>query len=85
MKDLSPEVIATFKSALKKLTGHSRRSLAAEICIKFFDNSPTKMERHLKVGRDMVQLGLKERESGIRCVEAYNLRGAKKKKRSIPS
>ena len=80
MKSLSPEVILSFNSALQKLTGHNRRALAAEICIEFFDSSPTKMERHLKVGREMVKLGLEEHRSGIRCVDAYNKRGAKKKK-----
>ncbi len=80
MNRLSPEVIKSFNSALDKLSGFSRRALAAEICIEFFDSSPTKMERHLKVGREMVKLGLAEHRSGIQCVDAYNKRGAKKKK-----
>lgn len=80
MKKLTPQVIHSFNSALQKLTGFARRALAAEICIEFFDSSPTKMERHLKVGREMVILGLEEHRSGIRCVDAYNARGAKKKK-----
>ena len=79
MKDLSPQVIDSFNSALQKLTGPSRRALAAEICIEFFDSSPTKMERHLKVGRQMVKLGLQEHQSGIQCLDSYCLRGAKKK------
>jgi len=83
MKKLEPEVIKQFNSALEKLTGYDRRAFAAEICIEFFDSSPTKMERHLKVGREMVKLGLAEHKSNIRCVDAYNLRGAKKKKRNI--
>jgi hypothetical protein len=85
MKDLSPQVIDSFNSALEKLTGASRRALAAEICIEFFDSSPTKMERHLKVGREMVQLGLNEHRTGIQCLDAYGLRGAKKKRRTIPT
>ena len=80
MKTLTSEVILSFNSALQKLTGYDRRALAAEICMEFFDNSPTKMERHLKVGREMVKLGLEEHRSGIRCVDAFNARGAKKKK-----
>jgi len=79
MKKLSSQVIDSFNSALQKLTGFSRRAFAAEICIEFFDSSPTKMESHLKVGREMVKLGLKEHFSGIQCLDAYNLRGAKKK------
>lgn len=79
MKNLSPQIIDSFNSALQKLTGSSRRSLAAEICIEFFESSPTKMERHLKVGREMVKLGLQEHLSGICCVDGFSLRGAKKK------
>ena len=85
MKKLSPEVLSQFNSGLEKLTGFNRRAFAAEICVEFFDSSPTKMERHLKVGRAMVSLGLAEHRSKIRCVDAYNLRGAKKKKRNIPT
>lgn len=84
MKDLSPQVIDSFNSALQKLTGPARRALAAEICIEFFDSSPTKMERHLKVGREMVKLGLKEHHSGIQCLDGYSLRGAKKKSGTTP-
>lgn len=78
--NLSPSVISSFNSALCKLTGYQKRAFAAELCEEYFDNSPRKMEREFKVSRDMVSLGLHERRTGIRCIEAYNLRGAKKKK-----
>jgi len=77
---LAPEVISSFNSALGKLTGYERRQYAAELCEKFFDNSPRKMESHFDVSREMVTLGLHERRTGIRCLDAYKLRGAKKKK-----
>ncbi len=77
---LAPEVISSFNSALSKLRGYERRQYAAELCEKFFDSSPRKMERQFDVSRDMVALGLHERRTGIRCLDAYELRGAKKKK-----
>ena len=77
---LAPEVIATYNSALEKLTGYKRREFAAELCEQFFDNSPRKIERNLNVSRDMVELGLHERRTGIHCLESFELRGAKKKK-----
>lgn len=79
---LPPEIIESFNSALFLLKGHFRRAYAAELCEKFFDNSPREMEKVLKVGRDMVRLGLHERRTGIRCIDAYSMRGAKKKKKS---
>lgn len=78
--NLSPQILASFKSALTKLTGYERRQYAAELCESFFDSSPRKMERKLSVSRTMIQLGLNEKTSGIRCVDSYHLRGAKKKK-----
>ncbi len=77
---LAPEVISSFNSALIKLRGYERRQYAAELCEQFFENSPRIMERRLNVGREMVELGLHERRTGIRCLDAYNQRGAKKKK-----
>lgn len=81
MKSLSPEVVSSMNTALQKLTGYIRREYAAELCEKFFDSSPRKMERYLRVSRDMVSLAMHERLSGIRCLDAYVMRGAKKKRK----
>lgn len=80
---LSPQVMKSFNSALSKLTGYERRQFAAELCITYFDNSPRMMERRLNISRNMVKLGLAERRTGIRCIENYDERGAKKKKLSM--
>ena len=80
MDNLPPEVISSFKTALSLLNGYKKREFAAEIAEKFFDKSSRKMERKLGVKREMVELGLHERRTGIRCMDAYELRGRKKKK-----
>lgn len=80
---LHPTVISSFNSALDKLTGYKKRSYAAELCELYFDSSPRKMERYFNVGREMVDLGMHERRTGIRCLDAYEFRGAKKKKKFI--
>lgn len=77
---LAPAVMSSFNSALSKLTGYKKREFAAELCEEYFDSSPRKMERYFDVSRDMVSLGLQERRTGIRCLDAYELRGTKKKK-----
>lgn len=46
---------------------------------RFFDKSSRKAERYLNISRDMVELGLHEKRTGIRCIDAYQERGAKKK------
>ena len=50
------------------------------LTIAHFDGSARKAERVLAVSRQMVDLGLKERETGIRCQDAHHLKGRKKKK-----
>ena len=77
---LAPQVMSSFNSALVKLKGYEKRQFAAELCEQYFDSSPRKMERYFDVSREMVALGLHERRTGIRCIDAFGLRGAKKKK-----
>ncbi len=80
-KEVVPEekILNSFKSALKRLKGYERRQFAAELCRDYFNSSPRKMERYLSVRRDMVELGLKELETGYRCVENFHLRGRRTK------
>ncbi len=80
METLSPNVIESFNLALQKLTGYERRSYAASLTTAYFGGSARKAERALWVSRDMVELGLKEQVSGIRCHDAHTLKGGKKKK-----
>lgn len=80
METLSSSVIKSFNLALEKLTGHERRAFAAALAVAHFNGSARKTERTLSVSRQMVELGLKEQETGIRCQDAYSMRGRKKKK-----
>lgn len=85
MKELSPEILSSFKTALALLTGYKKRQLAAELAVKFFDSSARKTEFYLGVRRDMVGLGLHELRTGIRCEDGYCLRGRKKRKSNTPT
>ena len=85
METLPSSVIKSFNLALEKLTGYERRSYAAALAVAHFDGSARKAERALSVSRQMVELGLKEQETGIRCQDAYLMRGRKKKKIGPPS
>lgn len=85
MQEIPPEILTSFKTALSLLTGYKKRQFAAELAEKFFESSPRRLETCLGVKRDMVELGLHERKSGIRCEDGYGLRGRKKKKNSIPN
>lgn len=80
MEKIDSTIKKSIKSALRKLTSYKRRSYAAELAHTYFDGSARKTERELGVSRSMVELGLKEEASGIRCIENFRLRGSKKKK-----
>ena len=80
MEKLSATVITSLKSALNLLTGYKRRQYVADLSKTYFDSSPRKTERALGVSRYLVQTGLGEQNSGIRCKENFSLRGRKKKK-----
>ncbi len=80
MEKLSLSVKTSFKTGLSLLTGYKRREYAANLSKQYFDSSPRKTERALGVSRTVVEQGLKEQKSGIRCIENFSLRGRKKKK-----
>jgi len=83
MNRLNADLLLSFNTTLSILSGFEKRKYAAEIALKYFDGSPYKMERQLNVGRDMVYKGLMERRTGIRCIDGYNQRGRKKKKKNL--
>ncbi len=49
------------------------------MAIAYFDGSHRKMQTHIGVKRKMVDLAIKELESGIRCLENFSSRGRKKR------
>lgn len=81
---MTMEIKNLVKDACKRLTGFKRRSFQAEIAIKYFDGSARKTEREMGWGRESVTKGLKEAESGIRCVDNYQGRGRTKTEDKIP-
>jgi len=78
MKKIDDTIIKSFKSAIQKLTGYKKRVFVAELTKDYFDSSPRKAEFYLGVRRTTVELGLKELETGIVCLENFQQRGRKK-------
>lgn len=75
MKRIDNEVKRLIKDASKRLTGFKRRAYQAKIATDYFGGSARKAEREMGWGRTNVEKGLKETESGIRCVDNYQRRG----------
>lgn len=75
----------TLKNAASKLTGVKKRAFMAEVTQDYFDGSPRKAETELGWSRQAITTGLKEKETGITCVDNYRARGRKKTEELIPN
>ncbi len=62
-------------NAAQRLTGHQRRLFQAQVCLTLCGGSPRQAERDFGWGRQTVQKGLHEYQSGLRCLENFKARG----------
>ncbi|QTA79376.1 Transposase DDE domain-containing protein [Desulfonema limicola] len=85
MIKMDNKVKAIIKNAAQKLTGYKRREYQAEITLEYFEGNARKAEREMGWGRECVEKGLKELETGIRCIDNYQGRGRKRTEDKIPS
>ncbi len=81
---LSAKWKSTLKKAAQKLTGFKKRAFMAEVTEDYFEGSPRKAETQLGWSRQAIATGLKERETGILCVDNYRARGRKKTEEILP-
>lgn len=84
MTTLTEDVIQTILSAAKLLTGYRRRQFQAETAVKYCNGSARLAETTFGWGRAAVDTGLNERRTGIRCLDAYHVRGRKKVEELCP-
>src|SRR3974390_303382 len=84
LEELTESVKGTIKSAARKLTGVRRRQFQAEITIKYCHGLPRRAEEVFGWGRDAVNTGLNELRTGIRCMDAFSVRGRPKTEEQQP-
>jgi Rhodopirellula transposase DDE domain len=84
MAELADDALHDIKSAAKLLTGFKRRQFQAEMAVKYCNGSARRAETIFGWGREAVNTGLHELHSGIRCLDAYELRGRKKTEERCP-
>jgi hypothetical protein len=82
---LAEKIKSTFKDAAIKLTGAKKRAFMAQVTQDYFDASPRRAETELGWSRQAIMTGLKERETGITCVDNYQARGRKKTEQILPN
>lgn len=78
VREVSEEVKGILKNAAQKMTGATRRAYLAEVTLELCDGNARQAERVFGWGRGTITKGLRERATGIRCVDAYVHRGRKK-------
>jgi len=85
MKKFDDEIKTIIKDAAKRLTGFKRRAYQARVTSDYFGGSARKAERAMGWGRESVEKGLKETESGIRCIDNFQGRGRKRTEDKLPN
>lgn len=66
------------KDAARRLTGYKRREYIAQISLDYFQGNARKTEREMGWGRVCVQKGIREKETGIRCLDNRKASGRKR-------
>jgi hypothetical protein len=69
---------ALLRVAAQRLTGCQRRLFQAQVCVTLCEGSPRQAERRFGWGRQTVAKGLREYQSGIRCLENFKARGQRR-------
>lgn len=73
------------KDAARRLKGYQKRKYIAEISLKYFQGNARKTEREMGWGRECVKKGIREKETGIRCIDNYKATGRKRTEDNLPN
>jgi hypothetical protein len=84
MDDSIERLDALIRSGARRLTGYQRRSFQAEVATELCAGSARQAERRFGWGRDTVEVGLRERHRGIRCLEDFAARGRQRSEQKDP-
>lgn len=83
--DVFGELKDVLVSAAQKLKGSARRVFMADTVARMGEGAQRQAERELGWNRNTIRKGEHERTSGITCVDAFNLRGAKPVESRLPN
>jgi len=71
MKKMNNEKKELIKEAVKRLKSYEQREYQAQIALDYFQGNARKTEREMGWGREALKVGMKEIETGIRCINRY--------------
>ncbi|MDQ7046282.1 MAG: hypothetical protein Q9M39_01120 [Sulfurovum sp.] len=75
---MNSETKKLIDEAVKRLKSYERREYQAYIAIEYFEGNARKTESVMGWGREALKLGMKEIETGIRCIHRYKDAGRKR-------
>jgi len=78
MKTINNEKKELIHEAVKRLKGYERREYQAYIALEYFQGNARRTEYAMGWGREMLTLGMKEIETGIKCIHRYKDTGRKR-------
>jgi hypothetical protein len=78
MKIMDDEKKALIKEAVKRLKSYQKREYISQISLDYFQGNARKTETEMGWGRECVHKSLRERATGIRCIDGYKASGRKR-------
>jgi len=75
---MNSETKKLIDEAVKRLKSYERREYQAYIAIEYFEGNERKTESVMGWGREALKLGMKEIETGIKCINRYKDTGRKR-------
>lgn len=78
MKKMDAEKKELIQEAVKRLRSYEQRAYQGKIAIDYFGGSARKTERVMGWWRESVKVGIREVETGIRCINRYKDTGRKR-------
>jgi Rhodopirellula transposase DDE domain len=75
---------ALIRSGARRLTGFQRRAFLAEVTTEVCGGNARQAERRFGWGRETVEKGLHERQTGLRCLEDFAARGRQRVEQKDP-
>jgi hypothetical protein len=84
VRELTPEVKDYLRQAVAALRGYDRRHFLARTVRLLGSGGQRRAERELGWNRATVRKALHEFDSGIRCIDAFSLRGRARAEESVP-
>ncbi len=71
MKNMDAEKKELIQEAVKRLKSYEKRAYQGKIALDYFGGNARKTERDMGWWRESVEIGIREIETGIRCINRY--------------